>query len=145
VQKLKTTRIIKPITPYDKQIKMWTRMTNQTLQTRDFREYFMLPGERCNSIMYQTHFNRPPWLTPGSCQISTELQDRLQPLLGPSRNVFGGPIYAASRSDNENDTVRIYTRNVFRETSEIQPPFSRPPERQSPMRIHGLRLVRSAS
>jgi len=33
--------------------------------------------------MSQTHFNRLPWLTPGSCQISTELQDRLQPFLGP--------------------------------------------------------------
>ena len=67
VEKLKTTRIVKPIIPYDKQIKMWTCMTNQTLQTWDFREYFMLIGERYNSIMSKTHFNRPPWLTPRSC------------------------------------------------------------------------------
>jgi hypothetical protein len=60
---------------------MWTCMTNQTLQTRDFRDYFMLPGERCDSLS-QTHFKRPPWLTPGPCQISTELQDRIQPFGG---------------------------------------------------------------
>jgi len=60
---------------------MCTCMTNQTLHTWDFREYFMLPSERCNS-MSQTYFKGPPWLTPGSCQISTELQDRLQPFGG---------------------------------------------------------------
>ena len=54
-------------------------------------------------------------------------------------------IYVASRSDNEDGTVRISTQCVFRENSEIQPTFSRPPERHSPMRIHGLRLVWPAS
>jgi hypothetical protein len=92
VQKLKTTRIVKAIIPYDIQIKMWTNMTNQTLQTWDFRELFMLPEESCNSIMSETQLNRPPWLTPGSCQISTDLQDRLQPFLGPKEKMHLGAL-----------------------------------------------------
>lgn len=109
VQKLKTTRIVKPIIPYDKQIK-----TNQTLQTWDFREYFILPGERYNSIMSHTSIGLHGSHR-GHAKLAPNFRTGFSHFWAQSRNAFLGPIYAASRSDKDDGTLRISTQNVFRE------------------------------